>query len=41
MIALSIFDSLEIDLDSLDLTSIPSHEISKDDKELCIKILSQ
>ena len=41
MIALSIFDTLGIDLYSLDLSSIPLHEITKDDKELCIKILNQ
>ena len=40
MVALSIYDALGYDVNQLDLTGIPSSEISASDKQLCINIIN-
>ena len=40
MVALSIYDALGYDVNQLDLTGIPSSEISASDKQLCMSIIN-
>ena len=41
MVALSIYDALGISLKSLSFESIPDHEVSPEDRALCLELLSK